>query len=138
MTMRFAEMWRWEGTVGRGAYATVGVSALGVKYLLDRWIAAAFFHRDWLPWNYLFPLGSHAQWSAAWTASDPVFAATLLAVALPFIWLGVTLTVQRLRDAGQPVWLVVLFFVAAAVRDRYAPASGLEAGGAMAGDEAAQ
>jgi uncharacterized membrane protein YhaH (DUF805 family) len=111
MTMRFAEMWRWEGTVGRGAYATVGVSALGVKYLLDRWIAAAFFHRDWLPWNYLFPLGSHAQWSAAWTASDPVFAATLLAVALPFIWLGVTLTVQRLRDAGQPVWLVVLFFV---------------------------
>jgi hypothetical protein len=40
-----------------------------------------------------------------------VFAGMLLILALPFIWLGVTLTVQRLRDAGQPLWLVVLFFV---------------------------
>lgn len=111
MAMRFAEMWRWQGTVGRGTYTTVGVSALAAKFLLDRWIAAAFFHREWLPWNYLFPLGPHVHWSAARAAGDPVFAATLLAVALPFIWLGVTLTVQRLRDAGQPVWLVVLFLV---------------------------
>jgi hypothetical protein len=38
------------------------------------------------------------------------FAVTLVVLALPFIWLGVTLTVQRLRDAGKPLWLVVLFF----------------------------
>ncbi len=111
MAMRFAEMWRWQGRVGRGTYATVGVSALAVKYLLDRSVAGALFHRQWMPWNYLFPLGPQVQWSPARTAGDPVFAATMLAIALPFIWLGVTLTVQRLRDAGQPVWLVVLFFV---------------------------
>ena len=35
----------------------------------------------------------------------------MLILAIPFIWLGVTLTVQRLRDAGKPLWLVVLFFV---------------------------
>src|SRR5258708_2164206 len=40
-----------------------------------------------------------------------VFAGTLLVLALPFIWLGTTLTVQRLRDAGKPLWLVVFFFV---------------------------
>jgi len=40
-----------------------------------------------------------------------VFAGTLLVLALPFIWLGATLTVQRLRDAGKPLWLVVFFFV---------------------------
>ncbi|MGB7284538.1 MAG: DUF805 domain-containing protein [Candidatus Acidiferrum sp.] len=113
MAMRFEEMWRWQGTVGRGKYATVGVSALAVKFLLDRWMAGALFHRDWMPWDYLFPLGPHVQWSAAPTAGDPVFAATMLAIAIPFIWLGVTLTVQRLRDAGQPVWLVILFFVPA-------------------------
>ena len=111
MAMRFAEMWRWQGTVGRGTYATVGVSALAAKFLLDRWVAGAFFHREWVPWNYLFPLGPRVEWSAARAAGDPVFAATMMAMALPFIWLGVTLTVQRLRDAGQPVWLVVLFFV---------------------------
>ncbi len=111
MAMRFAEMWRWQGTVGRGTYASVGVTALAVKYALDRWVAGALFHRDWLPWNYLFPLGARVPWSTGRTAGDPMFAATMLAIALPFIWLGVTLTVQRLRDAGQPVWLVVLFFV---------------------------
>jgi len=87
------------------------VGALAVKYLLDRWVAGAAFHREWLPWNYLFPLGPQVRWSTARTAGDPVFAATMLLIALPFIWLGVTLTVRRLRDAGQPVWLVVLFFV---------------------------
>jgi len=110
MAMRFAEMWRWQGTVGRGTYAAVGVSALTAKYLLDRWVAGALFQRDWMPWNYLFPLGPQMQSSTARAAGDPVFAATMLAIALPFIWLGVTLTVQRLRDAGQPLWLVALFF----------------------------
>ena len=111
MEMRFAEMWRWQGRVSRGTYAAVGVSAFAVKYLLDHWVAGAAFHREWMPWNYLFPLGQQVPWSTARTAGDPIFAATMLAIALPFIWLGVTLTVQRLRDAGQPLWLVVLFFV---------------------------
>src|SRR5436309_15568531 len=35
----------------------------------------------------------------------------MLFVSLPFIWIGITLTVRRLRDAGLPLWLVVLFFV---------------------------
>jgi uncharacterized membrane protein YhaH (DUF805 family) len=111
MAMRFAEMWRWQGTVDRRTYALVGVSTLAVKYALDRWTAETLFHREWLPWNYLFPLGLKVPWNAGRTAGDPMFAATMLAIALPFIWLGVTLTVQRLREAGQPVWLVVLFFV---------------------------
>src|SRR5262249_58456667 len=41
------------------------------------------------------------------------FALALLAVALPFIWVGVTLTLQRLRDAQLPLGLVVLFFIPA-------------------------
>ncbi len=35
----------------------------------------------------------------------------MLLVSIPFLWVGVAMTVQRLRDAGQPVWLVVLFFI---------------------------
>jgi hypothetical protein len=34
-----------------------------------------------------------------------------LAIALPFIWIGVVLTLRRLRDIGWPLWLVALFFV---------------------------
>jgi Polyketide cyclase / dehydrase and lipid transport len=34
----------------------------------------------------------------------------MLFVALPFIWLGLAMTVKRLRDGGQPTWLAALFF----------------------------
>src|SRR5207245_214235 len=33
-----------------------------------------------------------------------------LLFSVPFLWVGVAMTVKRLRDAGQPVWLVVFFF----------------------------
>jgi hypothetical protein len=35
----------------------------------------------------------------------------MVALALPFIWCGVALTLRRLRDAGLPLPLVALFFV---------------------------
>jgi hypothetical protein len=35
----------------------------------------------------------------------------MLAVALPFVWMGIALSVKRLRDASLPIWLVFLFFV---------------------------
>src|SRR4030095_13707890 len=38
------------------------------------------------------------------------FAGTMLFAALPFIWLGLAMTVKRLRDAAQPTWLAALFF----------------------------
>jgi uncharacterized membrane protein YhaH (DUF805 family) len=111
MAMRFSEMWRWQGTIDRGTYAGVGIGTLAVKFLVDWSVAWGVFHRAWLPWSYwLFPVRPLTQ-PAAPGGSDAVFAVTMLAIAIPFIWLGVTLTVQRLRDAGQPLWLVVLFFV---------------------------
>jgi uncharacterized membrane protein YhaH (DUF805 family) len=35
----------------------------------------------------------------------------LLATSLPFLWAGVALTIRRLRSAGLPAWLVVVFFM---------------------------
>jgi hypothetical protein len=39
-----------------------------------------------------------------------LFAGTMLFVALPFIWLGLAMTVKRLRDVDEPTWLAALFF----------------------------
>jgi uncharacterized membrane protein YhaH (DUF805 family) len=106
----FVGLWRWEGRIGRGTYAIAGITAFVVKFLLDKFVASAFFARDWRLWSYLQPLGPAGRVNGM--RPDAVnFAFVLLLLALPFISLGVTLTVQRLRDAGQPVWLVVLFFV---------------------------
>jgi len=107
---RFVEMWRWQGTIDRKSYAMAGCTAFVLKYFLDKMVAALVFERTWFLWNYWQPLGPGSRLDAI--ASDTrAFAGTLLILAIPFIWLGVTLTVQRLRDAGKPLWLVVLFFV---------------------------
>src|SRR5882762_9393937 len=107
---RFAQMWRWRGTIDRRTYAVAGCSAFILKYFLDKFVAFAVFRRPWFLWSYWQPLGPDVRVNAI-HPDTRVFAATLLVLALPFIWLGVTLTVQRLRDAGIPLWLVVLFFV---------------------------
>jgi len=107
---RFVEMWRWRGTIDRRTYAVAGCGAFILKYFLDKFVAFAVFGRSWFLWSYWQPLGPDVRVNAI-HPDTRVFAATLLVLALPFIWLGVTLTVQRLRDAGKPLWLVVLFFV---------------------------
>jgi len=103
-------MWRWQGTIDRRLYAIAGCSAFVLKYFLDKFVAFAVFGRPWFLWSYWQPLGPDVRVNAI-HPDTRMFATTLLVLALPFIWLGVTLTVQRLRDAGKPLWLVVLFFV---------------------------
>lgn len=110
MASRFVDLWRWHGTIDRKSYAIAGCGAFILKYFLDKFVAFAVFHRPWFLWSYWQPLGPDARVNAI-HSDTRTFVATLLVLALPFIWLGVTLTVQRLRDAGQPLWLVVLFFV---------------------------
>jgi uncharacterized membrane protein YhaH (DUF805 family) len=109
MAFTLSDLWRWQGRVGRTKYLAIGLTLFAVKHTLDRFVAAAVFGRPWSLFNY-------------WVFADTPqvnetpqallrFYATLLAIALPFIWVGVVLTVRRLRDASLPLWLVVLFFV---------------------------
>jgi len=107
---RFVEMWRWQGTIDRKSFAIAGCSAFLLKFLLDKFVAFAVFGRSWFLWSYWQPLGPAARVNAIHSDTE-MFVGALLVLALPFIWLGVTLTVQRLRDAGKPLWLVGFFFV---------------------------
>ncbi len=97
------------GITGRRAYALTGVTLLAVKMIVDRIVVSA--------------LGGSNYWSALayWLPSAvgrpgetiPPYAAALLVTALPFIAIGVVLTLRRLRDVDWPRWLLVLFFVPA-------------------------
>src|SRR5207247_5740659 len=42
---------------------------------------------------------------------DKRYALSMVGLALPFIWIGIAMTARRLRSAGLPLWLVVLFFI---------------------------
>src|SRR6267378_3266528 len=111
MAFQFSDLWRWDGRVSRPKYAVVGLIGVAIKHNLDRLIAAAFFgYPNSLFFNYWAPLGKAARLDRL-SGTEAKFLATLLLFSIPFLWLGVTMTVKRLRDAGQPLWLVVLFFI---------------------------
>ena len=111
MAFHFSDLSRWGGKVSRGKYAAVGLIAVAIKYNLDRLIAGSFLgYNQSFFFNYWAPLGKAARLDHL-SNSEAKFLATLLLFSIPFLWVGVAMTVRRLRDAGQPVWLVVLFFI---------------------------
>lgn len=102
-------LWRPSGSVGRGAYALIGVLGFAVKHNLDRFVASYVFHRSWGFFNYWVPVRGVTDIRELGSAQS-VFLATMVAMSLPFIWIGVVLTLQRLRSARLPASLVALFF----------------------------
>jgi uncharacterized membrane protein YhaH (DUF805 family) len=112
--MTLTDLWRLDGKVSRTTYAWVGLIGFAIKHNIDRALAIAFFADKSSGgfgqlFNYWDPLGKAARLTHL-SALESKFLATILLTAMPFIWVGVALTVRRLRDAGLPVWLVVLFF----------------------------
>jgi uncharacterized membrane protein YhaH (DUF805 family) len=110
MSTRPSALFDPRGTVGRLQYALTGVVAFALKYAMDRQLASSLMHRPWKPWEYLNPLGTTASLlSLGPLERNFLFWMTL--AALPFIWLGIALTVKRLRSIRAPLGLVLLFFV---------------------------
>jgi hypothetical protein len=114
----FANLWRWDGTVSRQTYALVGFIGFALKHNIDRYIARDYLYRANERFNYwgngLFnywaPLNKAARLTHL-SYAEKQFLFTLVVVSLPFIWVGVNLTVRRLRDAALPLWLVCLFLM---------------------------
>jgi uncharacterized membrane protein YhaH (DUF805 family) len=98
-----------EGTIGRASYFFWGFGLFCLKYFIDSLTSNLVFHRQWAVYNYIVP-GKSVD-ILALSPEDKVFFATLLVTALPFIWAGVLLTIQRLRAANLPIWLAKLFFI---------------------------
>ena len=107
--MKPANLWEWEGKTSRAAYLTVGVVGFGLKFLIDWLTVSQIFHRPWSVWNYWRPFGA-INGLHSLSLENRLFAGTMLFLALPFIWMGLAMTVKRLRDSGQPTWLAALFF----------------------------
>src|ERR1700676_848933 len=110
MNMTLGELWRPDGNIGRGKYALVGLVGFALKHNLDRFVASFGFHRPWGLFNYWVPVRDVARITEL-RGNEAVFLGTMVALSLPFIWLGVMLTMKRLRSAGLPTHLVALFFL---------------------------
>jgi hypothetical protein len=93
----------------RASYFWWGCGLMAVKYNLDRVIAGFGFNRSWYFWNYVKPHGY--AWIDTVPPDDQRFYLALLLTAPPFLIIGLVLTLRRLRSAGLPLALCLLFFV---------------------------
>ena len=109
MKLSLRSLMTWQGTTGRGQYVLVGIFGFALKHNLDRFIATFAFNRPWSIFNYWVPPDDLVRWSTL-SVADRNFLLTMLGVSLPFIWVGVLLTMKRLRDAQLPGILVAFFF----------------------------
>jgi uncharacterized membrane protein YhaH (DUF805 family) len=102
--------WRWDGRVDGKTYALAGIILFGLKNNLDRYVARYYFHEIHSFFNFWQPLGKAARLENL-TYTEKQFLLTMILLAVPFIWVGILITVRRLRDAALPLWLSCLFFV---------------------------
>ena len=93
----------------RWPYFLWGAGLMVVKYNLDRLIAWQGFHRSWYFWNYLKPHGFAGITELP--PGDDRFYYILLLTSVPFLCLGIFLTLRRLRSADLPLALCILFFL---------------------------
>src|ERR1043165_6229748 len=109
MKSKRSDLWHWAGEVSRGPFLLWAAGLFALKYNLDRVVLKAAFGLDWSLLSYF---AQPVPWLEGVTpASNPREFAVLLALALPFLWMGVVLCLKRLRSARMPLWLVVLFVV---------------------------
>jgi uncharacterized membrane protein YhaH (DUF805 family) len=111
MKPKLSDLWRWEGPLGRSSYLFWGVLLAAIKFNLDRFLGAFFFGKPWT----VFETGflKLYLWQSGITINDAPYYLTLLAVSLPFIWVGTILTLRRLHSLGWSWWWMLLFFVPA-------------------------
>jgi hypothetical protein len=82
---------------------------MALKYLVDAAVVEQFTGRWWSPLDYFSPLA--AIRTTALRGVPPGVVLGLALWTLPFMWIGVSMTLRRAVDAGRSAWIAVLFFV---------------------------
>ena len=95
--------------LSRRQYLRVGLALMTLKYAVDAALVLLATNVVWTPLDYVLSLANLANSKAA--AFTPGLSIVLLIWTLPFLWVGVLLSVRRAQDAGLPAWIVVAFFI---------------------------
>jgi len=110
MLARLLRLWfSFAEPVDRKTYALHGFGLMALKYAIDSALVWRFAGKFWTPLDYLNPL---------WSTRVELFGAAplwlpplLVALTLPFLWIGVSMTMRRAVHAGFSPWTCLLFFV---------------------------
>jgi uncharacterized membrane protein YhaH (DUF805 family) len=95
--------------VGLREYLWSGLGLMALKYAVDAGAVWLALHRPWTPLNYFIP---SLAWREATLRIAPDWLVWGLVLwSLPFMWIGVSMTLRRAVDAGRSPWLCLLFFL---------------------------
>jgi uncharacterized membrane protein YhaH (DUF805 family) len=95
--------------VSRRQYLVSGLLLAAVKYIVDVALVWQASGRIWRLTDYLSPAASLVSTKLAGASSTLLIILALW--ALPFLWIGVSMSMRRAIDAGRSAWLALLFFV---------------------------
>lgn len=95
--------------VSRRQYVTAGVALMALKYAIDAAVYYAATRALLDPLSFFSPL-LHTR-ETLLKEAEGVYALASILVALPFLWVGASMTLRRAVDAGKSPWLVFLFLV---------------------------
>ncbi len=98
-----------QGYTDRNTFFAVGLLLAITKYCVDSAIAGLVFNHSWSLENYWAGRQIVLLLSAGET--ERRFLVWMLLFSIPFVWAGIALIVRRLRSAGLPLWLAMVFFV---------------------------
>jgi hypothetical protein len=107
---------RWFSTtiaVDRTSYLASGTALMIAKYAIEAAIVALVCHSFWPPWIFLSPFASMRQ-SALGHVDEDTAMAVLVAIgviSLPFLAIGLSMSVRRAADAGLSPWLGLAFAI---------------------------
>ncbi len=100
--------------VSQRAYLTTGVALMALKYAVDAGVAWAVTGKFFSPVDYINPLLTLRNQALGGGPDVKAPEGLLIEMAiftLPFLWIGVSMTLRRAVDAGFSPWLGLLFFV---------------------------
>jgi uncharacterized membrane protein YhaH (DUF805 family) len=109
MNNALRNLMRCRGVIDRGPYLAIGAALLAVKFFTDWSVSRLVIGRSWSPAEYIAPGSSVAMLLSG--SDERAFYLTMLLIALPFIYAGVSLTAMRLRSIGLSAGWTLLFFV---------------------------
>jgi uncharacterized membrane protein YhaH (DUF805 family) len=98
-----------EMAVGRRAYIASGAGLMLLKYGIEAALIFAVTGLFWSPLAFLTPV--YTLRMKTLQASPDWIVAAMALVTLPFMWVGVTMSVRRAVDAGLSAWAGLAFLV---------------------------
>ncbi len=98
-----------EDRVGRREYFASGIALMALKYAGDLLLVWSMTGLLWSPMDYLSPVRTLVYSKLA--GAPPPLLPLLAAWTLPFLWIGVSMSMRRALDAGLSAWYALLYFV---------------------------